>query len=137
MSLDVAAAYASKGVARLTEQGRSFVTELQMVRGDMLAINTESKDAIEEDWTDGDIVFANSTCYDDELMLKISNTAVGMRKGTFFISFTKRLPAPDFKVLEAELHPQSWGAATIYIMQKTTDPREINDTDGQEEKAEK
>ena len=137
MSLDVAAAYASKGVARLTEQGRSFVTELQMVRGDMLAINTESKDAIEEDWTDGDIVFANSTCYDDELMLKISNAAVGMRKGTFFISFTKRLPAPDFKVLEAELHPQSWGAATIYIMQKTTDPREINDTDGQEGKAEK
>ena len=130
MSLDVAAAYTSKGVARLTsQQGRHFATEVQMVRGDMLAINAESKDAINEDWTDGDIVFANSTCYDDELMAKISNVAVGMRKGTFFISFTKRLPAADFKVLEAELHPQSWGAATIYIMQKTTDPRDIDETD--------
>ena len=128
MSLDVAAAYNSKGVARLTsEQQRSFATEVQMVRGDMLAINAESKDAISEDWTDGDVVFANSTCYDDELMARISDIAVGMRKGTFFVSFTKRLPAPDFKVLEAELHPQSWGAATIYIMQKSTDPRDADE----------
>ena len=58
MSLDVAAAYNSKGVARLTsEQQRTFATEVQMVRGDMLAINAESKDAISEDWTDGDVVF--------------------------------------------------------------------------------
>ena len=46
-----------------------------------------------------------------------------MRKGSFFISFTKRLLSPDFTVLEYELHNQSWGASTVYIMQKNTDPR--------------
>ena len=57
-------------------------------------------------------------------MQKFSNyILVGMRKGSFFITFTKRLPASDFTVLEYELHPQSWGSSTVYIMQKNTDPR--------------
>jgi len=50
---------------------------------------------------------------------------VRLKKGAFFISFTKRLPAADFVVLEYELHQQSWGASTVYIMQKNTDPRSI------------
>ena len=33
-----------------------------------------------KDWRDGD-VFANSTCYDEELMAKIAEKAIGMKKG--------------------------------------------------------
>jgi hypothetical protein len=55
--------------------------------------------------------------------------AVGMKKGSIFITLTKRLPSPDFVILEYELHKMSWGEATIFIMQKTTDPREGNDDD--------
>ena len=48
-----------------------------------------------------------------------------MKKGSFFISLTKRLPVADFVVLEHEMCPMSWGNATIYIMQKTTEPRDL------------
>lgn len=46
-----------------------------------------------------------------------------MKKGSFFITLTKRLPCADFSVLEFELYKMSWGEATIFIMQKNTDPR--------------
>ena len=47
-----------------------------------------------------------------------------MKKGSFFITLTKRLPSMDFTVLEFELYRMSWGEATIFIMQKNTDPHE-------------
>lgn len=52
-----------------------------------------------------------------------SNNIVGMKKGSFFLTLTKRLPCADFVILEYELYKMSWGEATIFIMQKTTDPR--------------
>lgn len=55
-----------------------------------------------------------------------------MKKGSFFITLTKRLPSPDFTILEYELNKMSWGEATIFIMQKTTDPRPMT-LDGKEE----
>ena len=39
-----------------------------MRQGDIL--NIESKD-----WRDGDVVFANSTCFDENLMNKLANLA--------------------------------------------------------------
>ena len=47
-----------------------------------------------------------------------------MRKGSFFITLTKRLPSSEFTVLEYEMHKMSWGEATVFVMQKTTDPKE-------------
>jgi hypothetical protein len=52
-------------------------------------------------------------------------TLVGMKKGSFIITLTKRLNVADFQVLEYELHEMSWGSATVYIHQKTSDPRQI------------
>jgi hypothetical protein len=48
-----------------------------------------------------------------------------MKRGSFFISITKRLPVADFIVLEHDMFPMSWGNATVYIMQKSTDAREL------------
>ena len=39
-----------------------------MIQGDFLKIRTK-------DWRDGDIIFANSTCYDEVLMAKIAALA--------------------------------------------------------------
>lgn len=96
-------------------------------------------------------MFANSTCYDEPLMDKIAHLAckllctlllicynaiifymtylAGLRKGAFFISLTKRLPSSDFAVLEYEMTRMSWGDATIFIMQKITEPNEDADED--------
>lgn len=48
-------------------------SDCQFLFGDFL--NLEFKD-----WRDGDVVFANSTCYDDELMAKIGDIACKSRR---------------------------------------------------------
>ena len=114
MSLDVVASYNSKGKAALNV--RDNHTEIIMLNGDML-------DPEFKDWSDADVVFANSTCYSDTFMDQISDMALGLKQGAFVITFTKQLPSTDFKVLEYQMYEMSWGGATVYIMQKTTPPR--------------
>jgi hypothetical protein len=59
-----------------------------------------------------------------------------MKKGAFLITLTKRLPTQDFAVLEYELYKMSWGEATIFIMQKLTDPKHAGEDDEEEEEDE-
>jgi hypothetical protein len=61
---------------------RETQTNCQLFLGDFLDLSIK-------DWTDADIIFANSTCYDDDLMIKIGTTAVKMKKGSFFVSLTR------------------------------------------------
>lgn len=41
------------------------------------------------DWSDGDVVFANSTCFDDELMMDMSKKAERLKAGAIIVTFTK------------------------------------------------
>ena len=41
------------------------------------------------DWSDGDVVFANSTCFDDELMMDMSKKAEKLKAGALIVTFTK------------------------------------------------
>jgi SAM-dependent methyltransferase len=79
-------------------------------------------DAVAYDWSDADLCFANSTCFDSKLMQQLAKNSLRMKKGSFFITFTKELPSNAWKVLESERHNMSWGQATVYIQQKITDP---------------
>mmetsp|Transcript_2283 Transcript_2283/g.4206 ORF Transcript_2283/g.4206 Transcript_2283/m.4206 type:complete len:244 (-) Transcript_2283:278-1009(-) len=90
-------------------------TDIQFVCGDAIAY----------DWSDADLCFANSTCFDSKLMQQLAQAAHSMRKGTFFITFTKELPSTAWKVLESERHNMSWGQATVYIQQKITDSNSV------------
>jgi hypothetical protein len=116
ISLEMQASYNTRGKTKLED--REFDTHCSFVFGDFLDMKVR-------DWRDADMVFANSTCYDDELMAKIADLAAGMKKGSFFVSITKRLGSSDFAILEHEMMKMSWGEATVYIMQKMTDPRKI------------
>mmetsp|Transcript_26892 Transcript_26892/g.45344 ORF Transcript_26892/g.45344 Transcript_26892/m.45344 type:complete len:295 (+) Transcript_26892:91-975(+) len=115
VSLDALNSYNTKGKAKLSN--RENETHIQMIQGDFLKLRTK-------DWRDGDIVFANSTCYDEHQMARIAHLASGMRKGAFFISLTKRLPSSEFDILEYEMYRMNWGDATIFIMQKNSDPND-------------
>mmetsp|Transcript_6864 Transcript_6864/g.9220 ORF Transcript_6864/g.9220 Transcript_6864/m.9220 type:complete len:397 (+) Transcript_6864:49-1239(+) len=70
---------------------------------------------LDYDWSDGDVVFANSTCFDDELMEAMSKAAEAMAPGSIFISFTKGLCSPKFEVLDKKRYKMSWGPATVFI----------------------
>jgi len=81
-------------------------------------IRFECGDATVADWSDGDVVFANSTCFDEWLMAKLATTADRMAVGSFFVTFTKRLPSAKWEVLEAVMEQMSWGGATVFIHKK-------------------
>lgn len=112
ISMEASFTYNQKG-----RNGKGLEPQCQFLRGDF-------NDFTIKDWRDADVVYANSTCYDDALMEKIAANTRGMKKGTFFISISRRLPSKDFVVLEHELQRMSWGEATVFIHQKTNDPRD-------------
>lgn len=69
-------------------------------------------------WSDATVVFANSTCFSNELYNAMVATSSQMRPGTFFITFTKALSSPDWKLMESEKYNMSWGEATVFIHMK-------------------
>lgn len=71
------------------------------------------------DWSDGDVVFANSTCFNDELMDSISKLAEDLKPGAVMVTFTKSLSKTDkFELLEKKREKMSWGPATVFIQRR-------------------
>ncbi len=54
--------------------------EFQFIHGDLKIV----------DWSDADLIFANSTCFDDDLMESIASLAERTRHGTFILTTTTR-----------------------------------------------
>jgi hypothetical protein len=81
---------------------------IEFINGDLTKI----------DWSDGDIVFANSTCFDEPLMKYISETCDQCKVGTFIITLTKPCVNPNLKQILTESSMHSWGFATLHIRQK-------------------
>ncbi|CAN0305891.1 unnamed protein product, partial [Phaeothamnion confervicola] len=87
-------------------------------RTDIRFVHGDATDPAAADWSDGDVVFANSTCFDDALMNRIAERAAMLRRGAFVITLSRRLPGDGFAVLESRALTMSWGAATVFIHQK-------------------
>jgi hypothetical protein len=64
------------------------------------------------DWSDGDVIFANSTCFSDELMSSLSVQAERLKPGAIVVTFTKGMTSQAFEVLERKRYKMSWGPAT-------------------------
>ena len=83
-----------------------------------LCENFSRKEFSMEDATLG---FANSTCFDENLMIQIAAKADQMREGTFFITATKRLPSLSWELLERDKYKMSWGEAEVFLHRKKPD----------------
>lgn len=88
----------------------------------VLSLSVPSKDVkvyegsiLEDDWSDGDFIFANSTCFSLDLIDSISKLGEKLRPGSIFVTFTKALTSKAFEVLEQVRLKMSWGPATVYI----------------------
>ena len=46
------------------------------------------------------MVFANSTCFGDELMGKLAQGAAALKEGAIVVTMTDPIPSPAFEVLE-------------------------------------
>lgn len=98
-----------KRVVRHKCSRSKFNIDIRFIHGDATCIDW---------WTDADVVFANSTCFDDELMLKLADRANQLKPGAFFITTTKRLPSEQFRLLETAKMSETWGQATVFIQKR-------------------
>ena len=73
---------------------------------------------LEYDWSDGDLVFANSTCFTESMMKNISLQAEALKPGAIFVTFTKGLDSNVFETLERKRYKMSWGPATVVIQRR-------------------
>eukprot|EP00467_Chlorarachnion_reptans_P020718 CAMPEP_0114502210 /NCGR_PEP_ID=MMETSP0109-20121206/8938_1 /TAXON_ID=29199 /ORGANISM="Chlorarachnion reptans, Strain CCCM449" /LENGTH=158 /DNA_ID=CAMNT_0001680047 /DNA_START=268 /DNA_END=744 /DNA_ORIENTATION=+ len=65
-------------------------------------------------WEDADVVYATCTCYGVDLMKKIQSRADYMKVGSFFLSLSKPLQSPFWKVIGADEYRYSFGVAKLY-----------------------
>lgn len=86
------------------------IPDFDVINGDFLSY----------DWSDASFVFANSTCFTAELMQALAKKAEDLKPGTFFVTFTKKLPglSSNWDLRAGFRRLMSWGIATIYIHRK-------------------
>eukprot|EP00943_MAST-04B_sp_MAST-4B-sp1_P005867 g5867.t1 len=106
ISLELQNVWEKKVVPLLSD--KKAQTRVKFIKGDATVL----------DWSDATCVFANSTCFDDNLMKRLAEKADACPIGTFFITFTRKLPSDNWEVLEHESHPMSWGHATNVIIRE-------------------
>jgi hypothetical protein len=87
-----------------------YKPEISFINGDFLQL----------DWSDASLLFANSTCFSPDLMESLAIKAEEIKVGTFFITFTKKLPnlSDNWIVYDSFRRLMSWGIATVYIHKK-------------------
>lgn len=92
-------------------------------------------DIFEVDWTDGDFILCNGSCFNITIMEAIYAKSLKCKKGTWFLTMSKRLPKSVKVTPEApatdDLHwehilgitlQMSWGPATLNLQRKRTHP---------------
>eukprot|EP01039_Chlorochromonas_danica_P003895 gene3894-4256_t len=84
--------------------------QIDAVEGDFL-----TSDRDEYDWTQADMVFVNSTCFDGNLMKRIAERAEKMHHGARIVTLTYSLPSTNFEVIWKEDVCMSWGLATAFL----------------------
>eukprot|EP01029_Cantina_marsupialis_P031383 TRINITY_DN9022_c0_g1_i1.p1 TRINITY_DN9022_c0_g1~~TRINITY_DN9022_c0_g1_i1.p1 ORF type:complete len:404 (+),score=149.41 TRINITY_DN9022_c0_g1_i1:109-1320(+) len=107
------------------EVAQNFEDEFRSILNPSPEIDFINGSFIDYDWSDSDVVFANSTCFDDELMKQISSQAELLKAGSYLITFTKPLPSKKFERVFCERFNMSWGPATVYIHQKMSDDQVV------------
>ncbi|GIW65612.1 MAG: methyltransferase [Candidatus Parcubacteria bacterium] len=76
-------------------------------------------DIFDNDFSDGDLVFVNSTCFNDEQLERIVNMSLELKKGSRLIILTKKInDNSNFEMINEGLYPFSWGSATVRIYQR-------------------
>jgi hypothetical protein len=83
-------------------------THINFVHGDATIIK----------WADADVVFMNSTCFEDSLMNRFAELCSELKPGSFVLTTTVNLPSSDYEIMEVSTLKQKWGECTLYIQRR-------------------
>jgi SAM-dependent methyltransferase len=85
------------------------------------------EDILNYDWSDGTVIFACSTCFEDDLINAIGEKAKDLKQGAYLITlkkFTGIGPGvtgidPDaFDIIQEVVCPMSWGEADVFVYRR-------------------
>jgi hypothetical protein len=72
----------------------------------------------EQDYSDGDVFYTHCTCFDDDMMNRISVMLEKCKPGTRVMTITKGLTSPQFELVQSAPIRMGWGEATMYLYKK-------------------
>ena len=75
-------------------------------------------DLFMHNWSDGDVIFCQTTCFNAELLNRLEEQLHNLKKGSLVITFSKPLISPHFQTIVEHKYPMSWGEATTFIQKK-------------------
>jgi SAM-dependent methyltransferase len=75
-------------------------------------------DLFDHDWSNGDVVFMQTTCFNENLMERLEEQAESLKPGSMVITLSKYLRSPSFKIVTQKKYPFGWGEATVFIHKK-------------------
>ncbi|MCS7184163.1 MAG: methyltransferase domain-containing protein, partial [Patescibacteria group bacterium] len=82
-------------------------------------INFIKGDIFESDFSDGNIIFMNSTCFSDEQLKRLSELSLNLKQGSKLIVLTKKIEDnQNFQMLSEDQYSFSWGFATVRIYER-------------------
>lgn len=83
-------------------------TEIEFRKGNIL----------EEDFSNGTIIFSHATCFEEETMNKLEEKFKLLQPGARIILMTKKLKSSEFVLIEEGEKRMAWGFATYRIYHK-------------------
>ena len=72
---------------------KDVAPQFDPIEGDMFGI----------DWTNADFIYANSTCFQEQMMDRIYQQSLKCKRGTWFMTMSKPLPRSD-RILPGDQH---------------------------------
>ena len=75
-------------------------------------------DILEQNFSEADIVYIASTCFDTDFMEKLAAQAVHLKEGARIVTLTKQLYAPYLHLKARKSFKMSWGDNTVIIVEK-------------------
>jgi len=73
---------------------------------------------LDADLTDADVIFMNSTCFQDDLMELLEEKLETVRPHCHIISLSKSFKSPSFHQYKHKMQEFSWGQATVFYHRK-------------------
>lgn len=112
----------------MTEQSGLFTAKplVRMIYGSFFDVRI-----IQIDWRGASLIFANSTCFNREMMKRLGEVEV--EPGTIAVTITKTFLSPLWKTVSSFKKRMSWGDATIHISQRLADYFEDEEEGGLKE----
>ena len=85
--------------------------------GDILAEEVEGFD-----WASGDLILANSACFDADMINLITAKANKMKTGSWFLTLQRQLTADtsQWQLLTKIWLPMSWAPSPVYVHKKVS-----------------